>query len=112
MKKSFLMSLMMWILLYLYNVAVAFDQLGNALLGRAADQTISAHAWHAEQEGRLWGQILRPFIDFLFAWIESNHCKKAFYTDPTERLNSVSRMHRRWQRGEKIIARINYNCPD
>lgn len=95
----------MWIALYFYNLAVAIDQLGNALLGRAADQTISAHAWHAEQEGRIWGKIFRPVIDFLFAWIEKDHCRKAFESDPLEGKNSVSRMHRRWLAGEQIISR-------
>ena len=63
---------------YLLNVAIALDQLGNALRGGSPDETLSAAAWRTEQAGKLGGRIFRPLIDLLFCPIEREHCRKAY----------------------------------
>ena len=63
---------------YLLNVAIALDQLGNALRGGSPDETLSAAAWRTEQKGRWLGRIFRPAIDLLFLPFERDHCRKSF----------------------------------
>lgn len=41
-------------------------------------ETMSAAAWHLESRGKWQGKLTRPFIDFLFYWIEVDHCYKAW----------------------------------
>lgn len=65
------------ILFWLQQVAIAIDQLGNALLGGWADETLSSCAWRMERAGRPWGRITRPLIDTLF-FFQPNHCRNAF----------------------------------
>jgi hypothetical protein len=66
----------------LLEVAIALDQLANALLGGMADETISARCWRLR--GRRPYSILRPIIDGIFFW-QKNHCESAF---DSERLGS------------------------
>ena len=66
---------------YLLNVAIALDQLGNALRGGSPDETLSAAAWRTEQKGRLLGRIFRPLIDLMFLPFELDHCRTAFESE-------------------------------
>ena len=66
---------------YLLNVAIALDQLGNALRGGSPDETLSAAAWRTEQKGLLLGRIFRPAIDLLVMPLERNHCRKSFESE-------------------------------
>ena len=66
---------------YLLNVAIALDQVLNALRGGLADETLSAAAWRTEQKGRLLGRIFRPVIDLLFRPFERDHCRKSFESE-------------------------------
>ena len=66
---------------YLLNVAIALDQVLNALRGGSSDETLSAAAWRTEQKGRLLGRIFRPLIDLLFWPIERDHCRKSFESE-------------------------------
>ena len=66
---------------YLLNVAIALDQLINALRGGSPDETLSAAAWRTEQKGRLLGRIFRPLIDLLFLPLERDHCHKSFESE-------------------------------
>ena len=66
---------------YLLNIAIALDQLGNALRGGSPDETLSAAAWRTEQKGRLLGRIFRPVIDLLFRPFEQDHCRKSFESE-------------------------------
>ena len=59
---------------YLGNLAVALDQLGNALVGGNAHGTLSARAWEAWCAGRAWGRWARPAIDAVFG---AGHCERA-----------------------------------
>ena len=66
---------------YLLNIAIALDQLGNALRGGSPDETFSAAAWRTEQKGRLLGRIFRPVIDLLARPLERDHCRKSFESE-------------------------------
>lgn len=63
---------------YILNVLIAVDQLVNALIGGAPDETLSASAWKGEQQGRLLPRVFRPLIDLLFYPVQRNHCRKAY----------------------------------
>lgn len=63
------------------NVLIGLDQFAWVLitLGHGSpDETISAASWRMEQQGKLAGRLMRPFIDFLFLVFETDHCRKAF----------------------------------
>lgn len=60
---------------YLHQVAIAVDQLVNALVGGWADETLSARAWRLRHRPA-WARI-RRVIDALFFW-ESAHCASAW----------------------------------
>lgn len=66
---------------YWLNVGVALDQLGNAVLGGQADETLSARAWRTEQKGRILGRIARPLIDALLWVFQRQHCAKAYQAE-------------------------------
>lgn len=60
----------------LLQIAIAFDQLGNALLGGWADETISARAWR-QRHKRRWRIVMRV-LDKVFGWLgDADHCRKA-----------------------------------
>lgn len=66
-------------MIYLLNIAIAFDQLCNAVLNGAPDETLSARAWRTEQSGKVFGKIFRPLIDTLFLLaLQRDHCAKAY----------------------------------
>lgn len=53
------------------------DKWGNAALADgSAKQTISAHAWELEAEGKLWG-FMRPVLDW---FLGEGHCHRAYMT--------------------------------
>ena len=57
---------------------IAIDHLIFAVLTLGScrrGETISAAAWALEQNGKLQGKISRPVIDWLFTWIERDHCQ-------------------------------------
>ena len=66
---------------YLLNVAIALDQVLNALRGGSPDETLSAAAWRTEQKGRWLGRIFRPLIDLVFLPLEKDHCRTAFESE-------------------------------
>jgi hypothetical protein len=66
---------------YLLNIAIALDQVLNALRGGSPDETLSAAAWRTEQKGRLLGRIFRPVIDLLATPLERDHCRKSFESE-------------------------------
>jgi len=67
--------------LYCYNVCISYDQWVNSALGGDHDQTISARAGIARNEGSKWGTRFANFIDWLFSPLEKNHCEKAILFD-------------------------------
>ena len=58
---------------YVFSVLVALDQLGNALLGGYADETLSYRSAKARNQGRRWGCVLCKLLDF----IHNDHCHYA-----------------------------------
>ena len=58
------------VLIAVDHLALAIATLGYCKRG----ETISAAAWSLEQNGKLVGRIFRPFIDWLFTWVERDHC--------------------------------------
>lgn len=64
--------------------AIAIDHLllVCATLGNCArGETISASAWRQEQAGRIQGRLARPTIDWLFTWIERDHCQQSWLAE-------------------------------
>lgn len=64
----------------LREVAVAFDQLANAILGGYSDETISARCWRL-RAARPYS-ILRPIVDGLFFW-QPEHCRASYEAERT-----------------------------
>lgn len=61
----------------LLQIAIAVDQLGNALIGGWADETISARAWR-QQHKRHWRFAMR-LIDAAFSLVgQQEHCRLAY----------------------------------
>jgi hypothetical protein len=57
------------------EIAVAVDQLCNAIFGGYASETISARCWRLRAE-RPYGTLQR-LIDRLFFW-QSDHCRASY----------------------------------
>ncbi|CAH0444063.1 hypothetical protein LMG10661_00629 [Ralstonia syzygii subsp. syzygii] len=53
------------------SMAVAYDECGNALLGGARGETISARTGNALIQGRGWAKVAAPVIDAIFG---AGHC--------------------------------------
>ena len=65
---------------YLLSVLIALDQLANALLLGAPDETLSARAYRTEQQGRVFGKLFRPAIDTLLCF-DKDHCHQAYLSE-------------------------------
>lgn len=48
--------------------------LGNVRPG----ETISAAAWDLERDGKWQGKLFRPLIDWLFTYVQKDHCHQAW----------------------------------
>lgn len=57
----------------LKQIAIAIDQLVNALLGGYADETLSARAHRTQSP-------LERYIDAIFFWDE-NHCRASYLSE-------------------------------
>jgi hypothetical protein len=70
---------------YLWQILIALDQLGNAILFGHADETLSARAYRWELQGKLRGYLLRPLIDAFFYAItlgkDREHCKESYESE-------------------------------
>jgi hypothetical protein len=69
---------------YLLNLAVAFDQFLNALLGGSCDESLSSRAYRADRDGKTFGKVFRPVIDTLFFW-QDRHCYDAYLAEVQRR---------------------------
>jgi hypothetical protein len=49
-----------------HNMAVAYDQMGNAMFGGRPDQTMSSRVGDADVRGQKWAIIAAPILDFFF----------------------------------------------
>ena len=68
------------------RVAVAIDQLFNALFGGDEDETISSRAAKARMKGKRWGCLLCRFLD----WLAPNHCANSIEPDEGEKVSERS----------------------
>ena len=55
---------------WIWNILIAFDRFGNALLGGDLDETISSRAGKARNEDKVWGKALCLVLD----WLDPDHC--------------------------------------
>jgi len=62
------------------RVAVAIDQLFNALFGGDEDETISSRAYKAQLDGKRWGCVLCRILN----WLDKNHCESSVEWDEGE----------------------------
>lgn len=75
---------------YLKSIAIAFDQLVNAVFGGKPDETLSARAHRMRQkQQRVWGWTANA-IDLLFFWQKDeqgnrNHCKTSYESEVKRR---------------------------
>lgn len=63
----------------LKNVAIAFDQLLNTLLGSTPDETLSARAYRLRLVSPAW-HVAQIVIDGLFFW-QQEHCKQSYFAE-------------------------------
>lgn len=70
-----------WLAVYIWNILIALDQLGNAFLFGDPDETISSRGAKAARDGKAWGCILCKLLDY----IDPNHCVKSLEEDEGSR---------------------------
>ena len=67
-----------------YHVAIAFDQFINAILGGAADETLSSRTYRgavlATKPKTRW-RVLHRLIEALFFWERGKHCRTAYQSE-------------------------------
>lgn len=70
---------------YFFAVLIAIDQLANALLAGAPDETLSSRAHRMREKGQpVWGWTARA-IDAMFYVFERDHCRKAWESEVSRR---------------------------
>lgn len=69
---------------YILNILIGIDQLFNVLLMGAPDETLSARAYRAHRDNKVFGKVFMPIINTLF-WFQSEHCKEAYYAEITRK---------------------------
>jgi hypothetical protein len=69
---------------YVKCVAIAVDQLLNAILGGFPDETLSSRAYRAERNNRIFGKIFRPLIDGLL-FFDRQHCYNSYLSEVERR---------------------------
>lgn len=69
---------------YAHALFVALDQLINAVLLGAPDETLSSRAYRADRDGKFFGRVFRPAIDALFFW-QTRHCYGAYVAEVQRR---------------------------
>jgi hypothetical protein len=62
---------------YLQALAIAFDQLINALLNGSPDETLSSRAWRMHLKRQPYWWWLASAINGIFFW-QANHCRGAY----------------------------------
>lgn len=63
-----------------FQVLIAIDQLLNVVVCNGyADETMSAHCYRMELEGKPWG-FMRPVIDRIM-FFQPNHCREAYESE-------------------------------
>lgn len=57
-----------------FQIAVALDELLNALAWGSARQTVSTRAWLAKVRGKAWGKVAVAILDRIFG---AGHCERS-----------------------------------
>lgn len=71
---------------YLLQVAIAFDQLINAIFGGYPDETLSSRCYRKAQ--KYWyAKAAMWVLDIVLTPIARNHCKEAYESELTRRQN-------------------------
>src|SRR3972149_2127938 len=65
---------------WVINVAIAVDQLGNAITGGSPDETISSRWGRASRRGAWYGRAGCSFL----GWLDPGHCEKAIQAEQDE----------------------------
>lgn len=65
---------------WLLNIAIAIDQLANALLAGAPDETLSSRAHRMRVKGHRYWEWTAGAIDRLFFW-QASHCEAAYLSE-------------------------------
>ena len=65
---------------WLLNVAIAVDQLVNAALAGAPDETLSSRAHRMRAKGHRWWGWTAAAIDALL-FFDPHHCRKAYESE-------------------------------
>lgn len=68
----------------LLNLFIAIDQLIYVVLTLGdgyPDETISSALYRTEQDGKRFGKLFRPVVDWLLSPIEKDHCKVSYYAE-------------------------------
>ena len=79
------------------ELLVAIDQALNVIVCTItlqtgySDETLSAHCWRSYRDGKVWGRLFMPPIDWLFSWqkadpqfkdeagnVITGHCRRAY----------------------------------
>jgi hypothetical protein len=63
----------------LKNIAIAFDQLLNTLLGSQPDETLSARCYRLRLVSPWW-HAAQVVIDAIFFW-QDQHCKQSYFSE-------------------------------
>jgi hypothetical protein len=71
------MSRILIVLIALDHMVFALLTLGNCKRG----ETMSAAAWSLELHGKRMGKVFRPGIDWLFTWVERDHCELSWMAE-------------------------------
>ena len=68
----------------LKNILIALDQLLNALLGGAPDETLSSRAHRAREAGKPGWRHVARVIDTLL-WFDREHCRTSYEAERQRR---------------------------
>lgn len=63
---------------YLHRLLVAIDELGNTVADGNPRETISSRVGRAARDGKWWGRLLQPVINWLMG--NPHHCQEAIET--------------------------------
>ena len=65
---------------YVFHILIWIDQGFNVIFWGYPDETLSARAYRANRNGRFFGKVFHPLINFLFFW-QIDHCKLSYLAE-------------------------------
>ena len=65
---------------YLLNVAIAVDQLGNAIIGGYPDETVSSRVYRYSRTYKC-ANVIRIVLDLIFSPWGKEHCKESYESE-------------------------------